>query len=215
LAEDFCFKEGRTKLVLLRPDLKQKPNEWSELGVFGVAGNPPRGSPKVTLLRSRKAHLKGRMKRWRVDTLKRVEELFSSCRSWQSWCGCLPRAVGPGLFTYGSFRAGSAKMVSYSRLTVLIYIMSYQNRIIYDGFVLTFHCAYLFNVFSEPDQPWFFNKIPMWDLLMGWRSLTRKSFLNSGFARSGEGSPSDIRELLLSHRKKNFSFQKQTAPAGN
>jgi hypothetical protein len=27
LAEDFCFKEGRTKLVLLRPDLKQKPNE--------------------------------------------------------------------------------------------------------------------------------------------------------------------------------------------
>ena len=27
LAEDFCFKEGRTKLVLLRSDLKQKPNE--------------------------------------------------------------------------------------------------------------------------------------------------------------------------------------------
>jgi len=44
LAEDFCFKEGRTKLVLLRPDLKQKPNERSELGVIVVAGISPRGS---------------------------------------------------------------------------------------------------------------------------------------------------------------------------
>ena len=47
---DFCFKGGRTKLVLLRPDLKQKPNERSELGVFVVAGYFHWGSPKVTPL---------------------------------------------------------------------------------------------------------------------------------------------------------------------